>query len=124
MNAKMMKQPFNCFTNLRLLMGLDIGEEIEAKVVLPDDTGAARVDVVVFEELLVDEMVDVDDMAWLDAGVDVLNDPMVDGEEDVTAFVVEVTVEVQGDETAGMLDEDGPRKKCTWIMQKFRVHCY
>ena len=39
-------------------------------------------------------MVDVDDMAWLDAGVDVLNDLVVDGEE-------EVTVEVQGDETAG-----------------------
>ena len=94
-------------------MGLDIGEAIEAKVVLPDDTGAARVDVVVVEELLVDEMVDVDDVAWLGAGVDVWNDPLVDGEdgeEDVTAFVVEVTVEVQGDETAGTLDEDGPRK--------------
>ena len=70
-------------------MGLDIGEAIEAKVVLPDDTGA-----------------DVDDVAWLGASVDVWNDPMVDNEEDVTAFVVEVTVEVQGDETAGTLDED------------------
>ena len=97
-------------------MGLDIGEAIEAKFVLPDDTGAARVDVVVVEELLVDEMVDVDDVAWLGAGVDVWDDPMVDGEEDVTAFVVEVTVEVQGDETAGTLDEDGPRKKYTWII--------
>ena len=92
-------------------MGLDIGEAIEAKVVLPDDTGTAMVDVVVVEELLVDEMVDVDDVAWLGAVVDVWNDPMVDGEEDVTAFVVEVTVEVLGDETAGTLDEDGPRKK-------------
>ena len=73
-------------------------------------------DVVVVEELLVEEMVDVDDVAWLKAGVDVWNDPMVDGEEDVTAFVVEVTVEVQGDETPGSLDEDGPRKKHTWIM--------
>ena len=73
-------------------------------------------DVVVVEELLVEEMVDVDDVAWLKAGVDVWNDPMVDGEEDVTAFVVEVTVEVQGDETPGSLDEDGPSKKHTWIM--------
>ena len=36
----------------------------------------------------------------------------------MTAFVVdttmvEVTVEVHGDETAGMLDEDGSRKKHT-----------
>ena len=92
-------------------MGLDIGEAIESKVVLHDDTGAARVDVVVVEELLVDEKVDVDDVAWLDAGVDIWNDPMVDGEEDATAFV-----EVQGDETAGTLDEDGPRKKHTWII--------
>ena len=94
-------------------MGLDIGVAIEAKVVLPDDTRATRVDVVVVEEVLVDEMVDVDDVAWLDAGVDEWNDRMVDGEEDVTAFVVdttmvEVTVDVQGDETRGMLDEDGP----------------
>ena len=99
-------------------MGLDIGVAIEAKVVLPDDTRAARVDEVVVEKVLVDGMVDVDDVAWLDAGVDEWNDRMLDGEEDVTAFVVdttmvEVTVEVHGDETAGMLDEDGSRKKHT-----------